>query len=66
MLASPVQRSENGRDAARVPHELAYGLQGRRVIVALRPGPRRRRELRAAIGGISDKVLTETLPPSLR
>jgi DNA-binding HxlR family transcriptional regulator len=31
------------------------------VIAALRPGPRRRRELRAAIGGISDKVLTEAL-----
>ena len=31
------------------------------VIAALGPGPRRRRELRAAIGGISDKVLTETL-----
>ncbi|MFB9906970.1 winged helix-turn-helix transcriptional regulator [Allokutzneria oryzae] len=31
------------------------------VLAALREGPRRRRELRAAIGGISDKVLTETL-----
>jgi DNA-binding HxlR family transcriptional regulator len=31
------------------------------VIAALRPGPQRRHELRAAIGGISDKVLTETL-----
>ena len=31
------------------------------VIAALRPGPHRRHELRAAIGGISDKVLTETL-----
>lgn len=31
------------------------------VLAALRAGPRRRRELRAAIGGISDKVLTETL-----
>ncbi|MCM3882501.1 helix-turn-helix domain-containing protein [Frankia sp. R82] len=31
------------------------------VLAALRPGPRRRRELRAAIGGLSDKVLTETL-----
>ena len=31
------------------------------VIAALRPGPLRRHELRAAIGGISDKVLTETL-----
>ena len=31
------------------------------VIAALRPGPRRRRGLRAAIGGISDKVLTEAL-----
>ena len=31
------------------------------VIAALRPGPRRRRELRAAIGGISDKALTEAL-----
>lgn len=31
------------------------------VLVALRPAPRRRRELRAMIGGISDKVLTETL-----
>jgi DNA-binding HxlR family transcriptional regulator len=31
------------------------------VLAALRPGPRRRRELRAAIGGVSDKVLTETL-----
>lgn len=31
------------------------------VIAALGPGPRRRHELRAAIGGISDKVLTETL-----
>jgi DNA-binding HxlR family transcriptional regulator len=31
------------------------------VLAALRPGPRRRRELRAAIGGISDKVLTGTL-----
>jgi DNA-binding HxlR family transcriptional regulator len=31
------------------------------VIAALRPGPLRRHELRTAIGGISDKVLTETL-----
>ncbi|MEZ0109926.1 DNA-binding HxlR family transcriptional regulator [Catenulispora sp. EB89] len=31
------------------------------VLVALRPGPRRRRELRTAIGGLSDKVLTEAL-----
>jgi DNA-binding HxlR family transcriptional regulator len=31
------------------------------VLAALQTGPRRRRELRAAIGGISDKVLTETL-----
>ncbi|MFC4469605.1 winged helix-turn-helix transcriptional regulator [Streptomyces xiangluensis] len=31
------------------------------VLAALRLGPRRRRELRAAIGGISDKVLTDTL-----
>lgn len=31
------------------------------VLAALRAGPRRRRELRATIGGISDKVLTETL-----
>lgn len=31
------------------------------VLTALRAGPRRRRELRAAIGGISDKVLTDSL-----
>jgi DNA-binding HxlR family transcriptional regulator len=31
------------------------------VIAALRPGPKRRRELRAAIGGIGDKPLTEAL-----
>lgn len=31
------------------------------VLAALHQGPRRRRELRAAIGGISDKVLTEAL-----
>ncbi|MER5864213.1 helix-turn-helix domain-containing protein [Kitasatospora sp. NPDC002040] len=31
------------------------------VLAALRTGPRRRRELRAAVGGISDKVLTDTL-----
>jgi DNA-binding HxlR family transcriptional regulator len=31
------------------------------VLAALRVGPRRRRELRTAIGGISDKVLTESL-----
>jgi len=31
------------------------------VLAALRPGPRRRRDLRAAIGGMSDKVLTEAL-----
>jgi DNA-binding HxlR family transcriptional regulator len=31
------------------------------VLMALRPSPRRRRELRAAIGGMSDKVLTEAL-----
>lgn len=31
------------------------------VLAALRMGPRRRRELRADIGGISDKVLTDTL-----
>jgi DNA-binding HxlR family transcriptional regulator len=31
------------------------------VLVALRAEPRRRRELRTAIGGISDKVLTEAL-----
>ncbi|MFJ8490516.1 winged helix-turn-helix transcriptional regulator [Streptomyces sp. NPDC094038] len=31
------------------------------VLAALRAGPRRRRELRAAIGGISDKVLSDSL-----
>lgn len=31
------------------------------VLAALRGGARRRRELRAAIGGISDKVLTDSL-----
>ncbi|MHA5052519.1 winged helix-turn-helix transcriptional regulator [Streptomyces sp. SD15] len=31
------------------------------VLAALRAGPRRRRELRVTIGGISDKVLTDTL-----
>ncbi|MEU9346029.1 helix-turn-helix domain-containing protein [Streptomyces sp. NPDC048278] len=31
------------------------------VLAALRAGPRRRRELRAAIGGISDKVLGDSL-----
>ncbi|MFF2847941.1 winged helix-turn-helix transcriptional regulator [Streptomyces sp. NPDC058001] len=31
------------------------------VLVALRSGPHRRRELRVAIGGISDKVLTDAL-----
>jgi len=31
------------------------------VLAALRPGPRRRRELRAMIGGISDKALTDAL-----
>lgn len=31
------------------------------VLLALRRGPHRRRALRAAIGGISDKVLTEAL-----
>ncbi|GAA0920840.1 helix-turn-helix domain-containing protein [Pseudonocardia zijingensis] len=31
------------------------------VLAALRAGPRRRQALRTAIGGISDKVLTETL-----
>jgi len=31
------------------------------VLLALRPGPRRRRTLREEIGGISDKVLTDTL-----
>jgi DNA-binding HxlR family transcriptional regulator len=31
------------------------------VLAALQRGPRRRRELRAAIGGMSDKVLTEAL-----
>ncbi|MFD8817841.1 winged helix-turn-helix transcriptional regulator [Streptomyces sp. NPDC059627] len=31
------------------------------VLAALRPGPCRRRELRAFIGGISDKVLTDSL-----
>jgi DNA-binding HxlR family transcriptional regulator len=31
------------------------------VLAALSTGPRRRHELRAAIGGMSDKVLTETL-----
>ncbi|MEU4657130.1 helix-turn-helix domain-containing protein [Streptomyces sp. NPDC023723] len=31
------------------------------VLAALREGPRRRRELRAAIGGVSDKVLTDSL-----
>jgi DNA-binding HxlR family transcriptional regulator len=31
------------------------------TLAALQTGPRRRRELRYAIGGISDKVLTETL-----
>jgi len=31
------------------------------VLAALRPGRRRRHQLRAAIGGISDKALTEAL-----
>jgi DNA-binding HxlR family transcriptional regulator len=31
------------------------------VLAALRTGPRRRRELRLAIGGLSDKALTEAL-----
>jgi DNA-binding HxlR family transcriptional regulator len=31
------------------------------ALAALATGPRRRRELRATIGGISDKVLTQTL-----
>lgn len=31
------------------------------VLAALRTGPRRRQQLRVGIGGISDKVLTETL-----
>lgn len=31
------------------------------VLAALRLGPHRRRELHAAIGGISDKVLTDSL-----
>ncbi|MBC7301491.1 MAG: helix-turn-helix transcriptional regulator [Nocardia sp.] len=31
------------------------------ALAALRTGPRRRRDLRIVIGGISDKVLTETL-----
>ncbi len=31
------------------------------VLMALHEGPRRRRELRAAIGGISDKALTDAL-----
>ncbi|GAA5099950.1 winged helix-turn-helix transcriptional regulator [Nocardia iowensis] len=31
------------------------------VLAALRDGPRRRRELRAGIGGVSDKALTEAL-----
>ncbi|MET8781408.1 MULTISPECIES: helix-turn-helix domain-containing protein [unclassified Streptomyces] len=31
------------------------------VLAALRAGPRRRRDLRAAIGGISDKVLSDSL-----
>jgi len=31
------------------------------VLAALRPGPRRRHELRTLIGGISDKVLTDAL-----
>lgn len=31
------------------------------VLAGLRPGPRRRADLRDAVGGISDKVLTDTL-----
>ena len=31
------------------------------VLAALRPGPRRRHELRTMIGGVSDKVLTDAL-----
>ena len=31
------------------------------VLAGLRPGPRRRSDLLAAVGGLSDKVLTETL-----
>ncbi|WP_016699820.1 winged helix-turn-helix transcriptional regulator [Actinoalloteichus spitiensis] len=36
------------------------------VLVALGEGPRRRRDLRWAIGGLSDKVLTEALRRLLR
>jgi DNA-binding HxlR family transcriptional regulator len=31
------------------------------VLVGLRPGPRRRADLHGTVGGISDKVLTDTL-----
>lgn len=31
------------------------------VLAALRPGPLRRRDLRGSVGGIRDKVLTESL-----
>ncbi|HEY4022825.1 MAG TPA: helix-turn-helix domain-containing protein [Pseudonocardiaceae bacterium] len=36
------------------------------VLAALRTGPRRRRELRLVIGGLSDKALTEALGRLLR
>jgi NAD(P)-dependent dehydrogenase (short-subunit alcohol dehydrogenase family) len=40
-LPSAVQRSQNGRDGARVPHELAHGAQRCRVVAAHRHGDRR-------------------------
>jgi DNA-binding HxlR family transcriptional regulator len=36
------------------------------VLAALSPGPRRRRELRASIGGISDKALIARRTPRPR
>lgn len=65
MTVRPVEFEPYGDFLADCPARVALDLFATRwtavVVYALRDGPRRPGELRAGIGGISHKVLTETL-----
>ena len=68
-LAGTIQAADHGghgadeslRDVERAWTDLFARTWDPVVLPALRIGPRRRRELRVAIGGLSDKALTEAL-----
>lgn len=65
ITAGPVDFTPYGRFGSDCPARIGVDLFGNRwlpvVIYMLRDGPMRPGELRTAIGGISQKVLTQTL-----